>query len=150
MVLVALLVPGLAVSVLVMAGPLSPNPRRVLLARRVSDVPADLWSFDWESLAPLRIRLGNGAGFRGGVTTMSLRAFHDGADLYVRADWDDAGDQHDLYPWLRTAGGWQRLESSIEHYFRDAKVLDFFPEPGPIQKNLVADNLLGERRKTKS
>jgi alkylation response protein AidB-like acyl-CoA dehydrogenase len=38
-------------------------------------------------------------------------------------------------------------ESSIEHYFRDAKVLDLFMEPGQIQKNLVADQLLGERRK---
>jgi alkylation response protein AidB-like acyl-CoA dehydrogenase len=40
-------------------------------------------------------------------------------------------------------------ESSIEHYFRDAKVLDFFPEPGQIQKDLVADHLLGERKRKK-
>ena len=38
-------------------------------------------------------------------------------------------------------------ESDIEHYFRDAKVLDIFLEPGQIQKDLVADHLLGERRR---
>ncbi len=38
-------------------------------------------------------------------------------------------------------------ESAIEHYFRDARVLDLFLEPGQIQRTLMADHLLGERRR---
>ena len=38
-------------------------------------------------------------------------------------------------------------ESAIEHFFRDAKVLDLFLEPGQIQRDMVADHMLGERRR---
>jgi hypothetical protein len=107
-----------------MGGVLNPKPHHVLAAPRVSSAPADLWSFDWESLAPLQIRLGNGVGFSGGVTRMSLRAFHDGECLYVRADWDDVAAQRNLYPWRRTADGWERLDSRIED-FEDKMALAF-------------------------
>jgi cytochrome b subunit of formate dehydrogenase len=125
----ALLVPGLALGAfLVLGRALSPSPWRVLGVPRAGEVPADLWSFNWDSLTPLRVRLSNGLGFEGGVTTMSLRAFHDGADIYVRADWDDAAEQHHLLPWRRTAGGWARLKAGAEN-FEDKMAFMFPIEP---------------------
>ena len=38
-------------------------------------------------------------------------------------------------------------ESPIEHFFRDAKVLDLFLESGQIQRNMLADLMLGERKR---
>ena len=58
--LFVLLVPGLALGAfLALGGVLNPATQRVLTAPRVSSVPADLWAFDWDSLTPLKIRLGN-------------------------------------------------------------------------------------------
>jgi alkylation response protein AidB-like acyl-CoA dehydrogenase len=34
-------------------------------------------------------------------------------------------------------------EGHIEHYYRDAKVLDLFLEPGQLQRNLLADHIAG-------
>jgi alkylation response protein AidB-like acyl-CoA dehydrogenase len=34
-------------------------------------------------------------------------------------------------------------ESHIEHFYRDAKVLDLFLEPGQIQRNRLADQMIG-------
>ena len=34
-------------------------------------------------------------------------------------------------------------ESHIEHFYRDAKVLDLFLEPGQIQRNMLADQITG-------
>jgi alkylation response protein AidB-like acyl-CoA dehydrogenase len=34
-------------------------------------------------------------------------------------------------------------EGQIEHFYRDAKVLDLFAEPGQAQKNLLADKITG-------
>ncbi|NLX13609.1 MAG: hypothetical protein GXY44_08155 [Phycisphaerales bacterium] len=115
--LALLLLPGLAAGLFLTINNLvNPNPRRVLVVPRVDEVPDDLWNLDWDARRPLRVRLTNGVGFRGGVTEMRLRAFHDGEELFVRADWDDEAEQYNLFPWRRTADGWERLTGNIENY----------------------------------
>jgi len=37
-------------------------------------------------------------------------------------------------------------EGHIEHFYRDAKVLELFLEPGQIQKNMLADHITGKAR----
>lgn len=127
--LAALLVPGLAAGFfLTMNHVVNPGPQRVLTAARVEQVPADPWTLDWDQRQTLPVRLANGVGFRGGVTEMRLRAVHDGQELCVRADWDDAAEHLHLFPWRRTADGWERLNSRPEDH-EDKMSIAFAIEP---------------------
>jgi acyl-CoA dehydrogenase len=48
------------------------------------------------------------------------------------------------YNAVQIHGGYGYMtEGHIEHFYRDAKVLDLFLEPGHIQRNMLADNILG-------
>jgi len=48
------------------------------------------------------------------------------------------------YDAVQIYGGYGYMtEGHIEHFYRDAKVLDLFLEPGNIQRNMLADNILG-------
>jgi alkylation response protein AidB-like acyl-CoA dehydrogenase len=49
------------------------------------------------------------------------------------------------YDAVQIHGGYGYMtEGQIEHFYRDAKVLDLFIEPGHIQRNMLADYILGE------
>jgi len=48
------------------------------------------------------------------------------------------------YNAVQVHGGYGYMaEGQIEHFYRDAKVLDLFLEPRYIQRNMLADNMLG-------
>jgi alkylation response protein AidB-like acyl-CoA dehydrogenase len=48
------------------------------------------------------------------------------------------------YDAVQIHGGYGYMtEGQIEHFYRDAKVLDLFLEPGHIQRNMLADHILG-------
>ena len=48
------------------------------------------------------------------------------------------------YNAVQVHGGYGYMtEGQIEHFYRDAKVLDLFLEPSHIQRNMLADNILG-------
>jgi alkylation response protein AidB-like acyl-CoA dehydrogenase len=50
------------------------------------------------------------------------------------------------YDALQIHGGFGYMtESHIEHFFRDAKVLDLFLEPGKMQRSQLADEITGKR-----
>jgi alkylation response protein AidB-like acyl-CoA dehydrogenase len=49
------------------------------------------------------------------------------------------------YDAVQIYGGYGYMtEGHIEHFYRDAKVLDLFLEPGQIQRNMLADHILGK------
>ena len=49
------------------------------------------------------------------------------------------------YNAVQIHGGYGYMtEGQIEHFYRDAKVLDLFLEPGYIQRNMLADTILGK------
>jgi alkylation response protein AidB-like acyl-CoA dehydrogenase len=49
------------------------------------------------------------------------------------------------YEAVQIYGGYGYMtESHIEHFYRDAKVLDLFLEPGQIQRNMLADHITGK------
>jgi len=48
------------------------------------------------------------------------------------------------YDAVQIYGGYGYMkEGQIEHFYRDAKVLDLFLEPGQIQRTMLADEILG-------
>jgi alkylation response protein AidB-like acyl-CoA dehydrogenase len=51
------------------------------------------------------------------------------------------------YDAVQIYGGYGYMtEGHIEHFYRDAKVLDLFLEPGQIQRNMLADYITGKAR----
>jgi len=51
------------------------------------------------------------------------------------------------YEAVQIYGGYGYMtEGQIEHFYRDAKVLDLFLEPGQIQRNILADHITGKAR----
>ena len=104
---------------------------RELLARRVPDASrpvADLAQLPWGEAPPLRIELANGMGFDGGRTRVTLRALHDGRELFLLAEWlDPTEDRRDM-PWEKTADGWRHLvtdELDESRYYEDKFGLAF-------------------------
>jgi alkylation response protein AidB-like acyl-CoA dehydrogenase len=50
------------------------------------------------------------------------------------------------YDALQIHGGLGYMtEGHIEHFFRDAKVLDLFLEPGTMQRSLLAEDIVGKK-----
>ncbi len=51
------------------------------------------------------------------------------------------------YDAVQIYGGYGYMtEGHIEHFYRDAKVLELFLEPGQIQRNMLADHITGKAR----
>ena len=90
-------------------------PWRNLSARRVeADVKADteLASLPWDDAAPLKVRMVNGSGFFSGQSDLTLRAMHNGNELFVKAQWQDPTANFTYWPWMKTEEGWEHLVTS--------------------------------------
>jgi hypothetical protein len=128
----ALLVPPAAALAGWLVLGLFPAGPGILLARRIPAAGGAMDRLPWESAPPLRIALANGVGFDGGRTNVELRAFHDGRELVVRAEWDDPTEDRRLTPWLRVEGEWKRLATVPEDervYYEDKLALVFPTAP---------------------
>ncbi len=110
------------------------SPWRNLIAERLppsADV-ADVTRLPWDEATPLTISLANGAGFDAGQTKVTLRALHDGNELFVLAEWDDIEANRRYMPWQKTRDGWQRLVSNPDDesvYYEDKFALAFPTTP---------------------
>jgi hypothetical protein len=108
---------------------------RDLTAMRIPLTDGDTGQLDklpWETAQPLRIDLTGGVGFDGGRTQVTLRALHDGRELFVLAEWDDPTEDRRYMPWARTASGWKHLVTNPDdesHYYEDKFSLVFPAEP---------------------
>lgn len=107
-------------------------PWRTLTVKRIAapgeTATANLAALPWDQARPLAIKLTNGANLRAGQTLVTLRALHDGKDLYLQAQWDDPTEDRQYSPWKKTAEGWHRLTMSAEHpdvYYEDKFSLVF-------------------------
>ena len=120
---------------LVLGCPLVHPPWRELVARRLSATEAnvgDLAELPWHKAAPLRIALAGGAGFDGGKTWVTLRALHDGRQLFVAAEWLDTAEDRQYMPWKKMPGGWKHLVTDPDDenvYYEDKFSLIFPAEP---------------------
>ena len=90
-------------------------PWRNLVAGRVSDREAtDMSALPWNEAEPLVIQLANGNGMDAGRTQLTLWALHDGKDLFVKAEWADDDEDYGYWPWKKTDGGWEYMQTSAK------------------------------------
>jgi hypothetical protein len=127
----------LVTACLVLNGLPAHHPWRDLIAPRIpaADVSTEqLDTLPWNRATPRSIRLANGIGFEGGQTEVSLRALHDGRELFLLAQWADPTEDRQYMPWKRTPDGWQHLmtnENDESTYYEDKFGLVF-----PIRSDL--------------
>jgi len=85
---------------------------RTLVATRIAagdNAIDDLAALPWQQAPQLVVYLANGVGLRGGCTRASVQALHDGREIYFRVEWDDPQENRQLWPWKKTAEGWETL-----------------------------------------
>ena len=110
-------------------------PWRDLSVKRIAATDVETERLDelpWQDAEPLQIHLAGGLAFDGGRTQVTLRAMHDGRELFVLAEWDDPTEDRRDMPWARTADGWKRLAVNTNdesHYYEDKFSLVFPAEP---------------------
>jgi hypothetical protein len=107
-------------------------PWRDLVANRIPKAEKeieDLSELPWEQAKPLEIQLANGNAFHAGRTRVTLRALHDGDELFVRAEWADPTENYEYWPWKKTETGWQLMQTSEKDECRcyEDKFTLFFP-----------------------
>jgi len=127
----------LLTSCLILAGvPIRP-PWRDLVAKRVPQgigdwglgIGEELLKLPWEEAPPLRIELTGGVGFHAGRTQVTLRALHDGQELFVWAEWLDPTEDRRYMPWRKTPDGWKHLltDPDDESFYYEDKFALIFP-----------------------
>jgi hypothetical protein len=112
-------------------------PWRDLTAKRIPRTDlhtAELDELPWEDdgVEPVLIELFGGLGFDGGQTQVTLRALHDGEELFILAEWDDPTEDRRDMPWRRTDNGWKRMVLNPDdetRYYEDKFSLIFPAEP---------------------
>ncbi len=124
-----------AVACLVLSGLPVRSANRELLARRIAkpeEEVVDLEKLPWDEARPLVVELANGGGFSAGRTRVTLRALHDGSELFLSAEWSDPVEDRQYMPWKKTPEGWQRLvtdEDDESVYYEDKFGLAFPTQP---------------------
>lgn len=110
-------------------------PWRNLVAKKIDPVAArvtDLAELPWDTVEPLVIGIASGAGFEHGQTVVTLRAMHDGDELFVLAQWRDETEDRINWPWEKTEEGWKHLVTSKNDetvYYEDKFSLVFPVKP---------------------
>lgn len=108
---------------------------RTLVATPISQedsTDSDLSGLPWDKARPVIANLANGSGFDAGRTTVTLRAMHNGDELFVLAEWDDPTEDRRYTPWQKTADGWEHLATNAKDecvYYEDKFALAFPTEP---------------------
>ncbi|MBN1417796.1 MAG: hypothetical protein JXP34_03415 [Planctomycetes bacterium] len=121
--------PIIAACLILQGHPLLPIARD-LVAKRIAQGEADIERLPWDTAPPLEIALANGVGFDGGRTRVTLRALHDGNEVFVLAEWDDPKEDRRYMPWMRTGDGWDHLmtdEDDESVHYEDKFSLVFPP-----------------------
>lgn len=90
-------------------------PWRDLVAARIDPGEvADLTDLPWDHAAALEIQLAGGNAMDAGRTRVTLRALHDGSELFVQAQWADDDEDYRYWPWKKTDGGWEYMQTSAK------------------------------------
>ncbi len=125
-----------AVACLVLNGlPIQPAGNQLTAAKiaKPAEDLVDLEKLPWNEAKPLVVELANGGGFVNGRTRVTLRALHDGDELFVLAQWLDPTEDRQYQPWQKTPDGWKWLNTGggdESVYYEDKFSLVF-----PIESN---------------
>lgn len=107
-------------------------PFRELVTGRISPREVtDMAALPWIEAQPLEIQLAGGSAFEAGRTRVTLRALHDGEELFVKAEWADDDANYDYWPWEKTRDGWRYMQTSVKDECRCYE--DKFSLAFPIQ-----------------
>jgi hypothetical protein len=108
-------------------------PWRDLVAKRIAQSEVvDLTALPWGECRPLETQLANGNGLSAGRTRIEFRALHDGEELFVNAVWADDTEDYGYWPWKKTDGGWEYMQTSAKdecRYYEDKFSLIFPVQP---------------------
>ena len=111
------------------------NPWRTLVAEAISPQQTssvDMAQLPWDQARPVKARLVNGNGLDAGQTEVTLRALHNGDELFLRAEWNDPTEERRYTPWKKTAAGWEHLKTNPKDesvYYEDKFSLMFPIQP---------------------
>jgi len=112
--------------------PMHPPWRDLVVRRipRVSHASSAFTELPWDEVAPLHIPVAGGLGLGDGQTVVSLRAFHDGRQVFMLVEWDDPTEDRTYFPWEKTANGWhhQVTDRDEENLYHEDKVALVFPQ----------------------
>jgi len=102
---------------------------RDLVVKRIELDTDQLDKLPWEKASPLRITLIGGIAFDGGWTEVTLRALHDGRELFMMAEWLDQTEDRQYMPWKKMDEGWRHLATNPddESTFYEDKFSLVFP-----------------------
>lgn len=67
----------------------------------------------WQKLATTQLQLGQGASEQA-ITTLTVRAFHDGETFFANVRWQDPEPSFLHLPLVKTADGWQALSNGYD------------------------------------
>ncbi|NLF68156.1 MAG: hypothetical protein GX575_03770 [Candidatus Anammoximicrobium sp.] len=110
-------------------------PGRTLVAAAISpeeSASGDVARLPWDRARPLIVPLVNGNGLDAGQTEVTLRALHNGDELFLLAEWNDPTEERRYTPWKKTADGWEHLKTNPKDesvYYEDKFGLMFPVQP---------------------
>ena len=68
----------------------------------------------WAKAKPVIIHTAKATNSPGHVSDITVRAVHDGANVYFQLQWDDPDVSFKRYPLVKTEGGWKVLQTAFE------------------------------------
>jgi Ethylbenzene dehydrogenase/Prokaryotic cytochrome b561 len=80
----------------------------------------------WGNAAAVTVATARGANGDDGGTNVTLRALHDGTDIYILAQWEDASRSQKHLPLVRTEAGWQVQQTEYAVQDEDSYYEDKF------------------------
>jgi len=106
-------------------------PTRTLIAVAIPTQPSasvDVSGLPWDMALPVTGNLANGSSMHAGQTEVTLRALHNGDELFVLAQWQDPTEDRRYTPWKKTVDGWDHLQTNPKDecvYYEDKFALAF-------------------------
>ena len=113
---------ALAVAVPIAAGAylIDDMPRTLTVARIIGNgaapvldgIPSDAI---WTSVKPVVIHTAKSTNSPGHVVDVTVKAVHDGQNVYFQFQWDDPDASFHRYPLIKTDGGWKVLQTAFSN-----------------------------------
>lgn len=74
----------------------------------------------WQQATPITVFTHGGANFENGSTPITLKALHNGAELFMHVEWDDPNESLTHLPLYKTQAGW-KIQQNGFHTFNETQ-----------------------------
>jgi Ethylbenzene dehydrogenase/Prokaryotic cytochrome b561 len=100
-------------------------PETLRVVRTGGDLPAPVLDGDpgdavWRQARAVTIRTTKGANNPRGHVDVTVKALHDGEQIYFQFQWDDANASYKRWPLIKTENGWKVLQTAFETWDENA------------------------------